>query len=613
MAIHDDFPRSHPGDGRGPHRGGAHRHLLLIILGAVCGQPGCERGEPSCEPYCANPVDRVVVPRLRELGIEPRAADPFEHCRRISIDLLGRGPSGPEIEACIDAAPDARVELAQASPDYVRNTRRVWSEVLGFDVLETYSRDLEDLDAVVARYAGGELDYAALATAVAVHPGFLALHPEDAWADAVYRVFLGRPARADEVAALRPLTRAFHARYLCEGAIWWNVFEAYLSDGETVDDAIAGAEIDCADIAKTNFGFNPCPCFPGDGSLGCATPALGVPVAFTPACAYAADPYDGANVVRIGAAVPAADDRCPDGTHHPKCRDREIDEEDFITMYPPEDWPVAGAGVRAELDTVGMALAARPDFWEAAVDRELRRFTGWWQRSFRHPDADLPEVRAALAAMLRDGASARELERVILTSQLYAAPAAAPPGWDAAAGEPPPWASGPTKLLAAEPWLDTVLRAVGETPGVCDVRNLTVYGYEWELGDWSRLEDPTSSLDGIVEDFYVNATMALGGCRARAARPTQSNVGLAFAQGEHARTACAYGRAVVPDDWDGDYAAAADHLIRRLYDRRPHAGELDELVAEMDACVDAGACVDDDAAARWLCQRLTDATELTTY
>jgi hypothetical protein len=601
-------------DGRGHHRGGGCPRpavaALLTALAAATALAACGRDD-GCEPYCGNPIDAIVVPKLRAIGVAPRKVDPFEHCRRIAIDLLGRGPTGSEIEACIEASPERRVELAQASPDYVRAAHRTWGEVLGYDVLEIWSRDLSDLDDLVTELAEGQLDYADFAGQVVTHPGFLGLHYDAEWAAALYRVFLGRPAREDEVAALRPLSIAWQGRYLCEGAVWWNLYQGYLEE-ETPAEARASANLDCADAAKVNFGFNPCLCQPDDGHLGCYTEALGVPVVFDAVCADPSDPYEYANVMQVGASAPGLTDECPDGTHDAGCRDREVDD-DFLTTFPIEAWRPIDAAGRTALDGIGVALAARTDFWEAAVDRELRRLTGWWQASFRHPDSDLPEVRAVLADRLRDGASLRDIEVLIMTSQLYAAPAATSPDWRDDETDPPPWAAGPTKLLAADAWLDTAMLAVGEQPGTCDRRNITVYGYEYELGDPRFLDDPESSLDGVADAFYIEAVTALGGCKAGSPRPMQSNVGLVFAQGEHARTVCAYGDEAVPRNWDGELASAANHLVRRLFARLPVDDEIDELVDDMQACLDAGACADADTAARWLCQRLADSTEFSTY
>src|SRR5207253_7760874 len=113
----------------------------------------------------------------------------------------------------------------------------------------------------------------------------------------------------------------------------------------------------------------------------------------------------------------------------------------------------------------GPAITELDDFWEAPADRELRRFLGWWQPSFRRPDSDLPEVRQALARDFRQHRSFRRLQETIVSSVLYTQPAA----WSGD-GDPPIWAVGPTKLLAAEPFLDSVALAVGETAGQCDFR-----------------------------------------------------------------------------------------------------------------------------------------------
>src|SRR4029079_6768820 len=110
------------GEGRGRHHGGGSPRVpavVAVVALAAVGLSACGRDD-GCDPDCANPIDRIVVPKLRELGLSPRTVDPYEVCRRISIDLLGRGPTGSEIEACVAASPEHRVELAQASPDYAR-------------------------------------------------------------------------------------------------------------------------------------------------------------------------------------------------------------------------------------------------------------------------------------------------------------------------------------------------------------------------------------------------------------------------------------------------------------------------------------------------------------
>ena len=594
--------------GHGPHPGGGSRHplLALLLLGA-CSSGGAAQPD--------NPIDRILAPRLAELGLEMRTAEPHELCRRIAIDLLGRGPSPGELAACVAAGDAERVELAQESPDYVRTARRVWAELFGYDAFTVWSDDLTALDELVADLAGGRIAYADFATAAVTHPAFVALHPYEEWGRATIGVFLGRAAREDEVAALAPLSAAWHIRYLCQAGLWWGFYDELIEEGYDEERAVKLADLFCADEAVPQVGFNTCQCKPDDGLLGCHSTALGEMVNLPVRCVEP-NPYSDANAFLLGPA-PGGDDTCPDGSHRPECADRETNEG-FMRLFPVAQWRPIDEEGRADLDRIGAALVARPDFWEAAADRELRRLLGWWQTSFRHPDTDLPEVRALLAGLLKDGASLAEIQRLIMTSQLYAAPAGSPPGWDGD-GDPPPWSMGPTKFLAADGWIDTLLLAVGEKPGVCDVRGISNEGYAGWMFSPGELADPASSLDRIVgEEYYTGAVAALGGCTSGAPHPTQSSVGLAFAQGEHARVACAYGSGVVPADGAGDLRAAADRLVRRLLARSPADGELDELVADMEACLAAGAggdqaCTDPEYAIRWLCQRIADSTEFATY
>jgi hypothetical protein len=609
MSISTCNHRIPPG-GHGPHPPGGSRHPLIgaaLALACACSS------NPSAPP--ANPIDRILVPKLAEQGLEARSPEPYQLCRRIAIDLLGRGPSPDELAACVAAGDAERVELAQAHPDYLRTTRRVWSELLGFNAYLGWSKDVAALDQTVTDLAAGRIDYRQFATRVVTHPGFIGLHPYDEWAQATIAVFLGRPAREDEVAALRPLSAAWYVRYLCEGGMWWTMYTDYLEEGYSEHQAALEADYDCADDSKPQVGFNPCMCRPDDGLLGCHSTAFGDPVDLPVRCEDKGRPYGPGNVFLLGDA-PGGDDTCPDGSHRPNCADRET--ANFIRLDEPNEWMKLDDQARGDLDRIGAALTARPDFWEAAADRVLRRLLGWWQISFRHPDTDLPEVRALLAGLLREGTSLAEVERLVMTSQLYLAPAEPPSGWDGD-GDPPPWAMGPTKLLAAEAWMDTLLLAVGERPGACDVRAISTEGYTPYYTDPRGLEDPASSLDAVSgEWYYVTAVGELGGCKAGTPRPTQSSVGLVFAQGEHARLACAYGEGVVPQGGAGDLRAAARRLVERLWARPAADGEIDELVAEMEACLAAGAgddqaCTDPEYAVRWLCQRLADSTEFATY
>ena len=112
--------------GHGPHPGGGSRHpLVALLLVGACSSGGTAQPD--------NPIDRILAPKLAEVGLEMRSAEPHELCRRISIDLLGRGPSPDELAACVAAGDAERVELAQGHDDYLQAARRTWAELLGYD------------------------------------------------------------------------------------------------------------------------------------------------------------------------------------------------------------------------------------------------------------------------------------------------------------------------------------------------------------------------------------------------------------------------------------------------------------------------------------------------
>jgi hypothetical protein len=580
----------------------SHVKAALLVIVAI----GCSE-DRSCEahwdPRCEHPIDRLVIPELRALGIEPREAEPAEYCRRLAIDLTGRVPTPGELAECV-ALPDAaaRVDHVMASPRYLRTMRRAWGEHLAYNNFSGWSDEIVELDALVGRLYAGEVRYDAFASDAVVHPGFLGLHRYDDWAGALWRVFLGRPARADEIAGMRSLAYALVPRGFCEGHILAYLIDEALDEGLDPVDAHAQAYDVCLDLERAEWAVNFCACSAEAG--GCATGVLGREVALAGACADPDDPYADANARRIHERVAGDSDECPDGTHRDECRDISTE-----TFGKPVSLPLVDAAGRAELAKIGGALVERGDFWEAAVDREARLLLGWWQTSFRHPDTDLPDVRRVLADRLREHGSVREIHRLVLTSILYTAPAEAVEGV-------PDFAAAPTKLMAAENWLDSAALAVGEPTGVCDFRWVTPEGYyDSSLIDYRLSEEtPYSIYDArLGDEAYYELAIKLGGCNAEARRPSLSSVGIAFTEATLARMLCAYGRGVVPADWDGELASGARHVIERVLGRVPDDVETGELVGEMQACLGAGGCSDPETALRWLCTRALESTEFSTY
>lgn len=588
------------------------RLVTSAAILAACGGSTTPPDPKSCEadpdPRCANPIDRLLIPSLRALEVPLVDAPADELCRRLFIDLIDRGPTLAERDACRRDDYGETVDRLLADPAHERTWRARWGEVLGFDLYFTAVRDILDLDARIGAMVRGELSYADFAAAVAWHPAYWALHQGDDWAAALYPAFLGRPPRADEVAGLRPLTRIWRQRIYAEGFFWFAMYKRGLGLGRDEAGATAYANIKASNGAKGDWGVDTCACGGGEGSTGCTSDTLGATVSFAAAC----DPSD-ATIHRTRDFTPGQVDECPDGTHRAECADRLTD---FAAHYQPiVPWPALDDATRSDLDGIGRALAARNDFWDTAADRELRWLLGWWQTTFVRPDSDLPAVRALLAELLRGGTTPREIDRLIVTSLLYRLPTSPP---RANADALPPWTMGPTKLLAGEGWLRAAATAVGETAAPCDHRFVVRGGWDATFVDPRFDVREPSSIDAILgAPQVIDATIALGGCDSDTLRPVVSNLALAYAQGQLARPLCAYGRGVLPPGWDGaDLGVAVDHLGAAILGRRIEAGERAELVEEMRACRAAGAtdgCADDASAVRWMCRRMLDSAEFGTY
>ena len=584
----------------------------VVMLVAACGGTATPPDPKSCEadpdPRCVHPIDRLLIPSLRALEVPLVDAPADELCRRVYIDLVDRGPTIAERETCLRTPYADTVDQLLSDPAHERTWRARWSEVLGYNLYFAAIRDVVDLDDTIGAMDRGELSYADFASAVAWHPAFWALHKDDEWAAALVPAFLGRPARADEVAGLRPLTRIWRQRIYAEGFFWFAMYKRALGMGKDEAGATTYANIKGSNGAKADWGVSTCECGGNEGTTSCTSDTLGATVTFATTC----DP-GGDNVHRTREFTPGQSDECPDGTHRFECADRLTD---FNAGYLPiAPLPPLDDATRKDLDGIGRALAARHDFWETAADRELRWLLGWWQTTFIRPDSDLPAIRALLADTLRAGATPRDIDRLIVTSLLYRLPATPPRVVDAEAL--PPWTMGPTKLLAGEGWLRAAATAVGETVAPCDHRFVVRGGWNAAYVDPRLLAHEPSSVDAILGAKHViDASIALGGCNGDTLRPVISNLALAYSQGQLARPLCAHGAGVLPPSWDGtNLGTAVDHLANAILGRHVEGVERAELVDEMRACRAAGAngCTDDASAVRWMCRRMLDSVEFGTY
>src|SRR5688572_10279163 len=153
------------------------KRLLVLLLAAGCG--GDDRKEPgdpdySCEaqpdPHCDHPIDRILIPRLRELGTGPRDASADEVCRRMAIDLIGRAPNAQERAACRTQSFDQMADTFLGRPEFVRTQRRAWGELAKYESLIVWGADIADLDGLVGKLYRGNVDYAEFVKQFVVHP-----------------------------------------------------------------------------------------------------------------------------------------------------------------------------------------------------------------------------------------------------------------------------------------------------------------------------------------------------------------------------------------------------------------------------------------------------------
>jgi hypothetical protein len=532
--------------------------VLCLLVGCTAVRPPAHSEARPGE--ASNAITRIAL----EKGIKPGPIDRYELCRRLAVDLLGHAPSDEERATCLSQTTEATVDAWMKTTAYERVERRHWADLTLYDVRNVWYPQLVDLDAMVTRLHRGEMTYGEFATRFVVHPAFYARHPDEDWIRAIYTMFLGRAARPDEVRALNPLIPVWSERSFYDGII-----------GERGD---MGREI----------AFDLCGC----SQRACATTALGRPVDFGKRACTDGDPV----LVRTIAVTGGQKRRCQG------CKDNPSGDEELkpLEEATPEE--------KKALYSLGEALTARPDFWEAAVDREMRRLFGWWQSSFKRFESDLPEVRLVLARELQRAGDVRAMKRTILTSVLYAMPARG-------SGDGAPWTSGPRKLLVGEAWLDSAAVALGETLGSCDPR----FPREIDDEELSRPIDPRLSeeskgtLAGETFD-YAGAALSLGGCGYEA-RPTSPTLGVLQAQRGLAARLCAESSGALPRGWDGSLARAAEHLVDRIYRRPASAGEIADLEKDMKQCLAAGdrGCSSNEAAARWTCARLLSSAEFGTY
>src|SRR5689334_7518775 len=120
--------------------------VVLTLLAAACGSAPREHvstpkgAERSPWTPSNNAIDRIVTPKLAAIGVAtPEARPTHELCRRLAIDVLGRGPTTAEIKECTEAKSiETIVDAWMRAPEHEHVERRTWAELVQYDVSSTW-------------------------------------------------------------------------------------------------------------------------------------------------------------------------------------------------------------------------------------------------------------------------------------------------------------------------------------------------------------------------------------------------------------------------------------------------------------------------------------------
>jgi hypothetical protein len=416
-------------------RGGAPKadDPVAPAEGASAVPPALDGGAPDASTP-DNAIDAVVLPMLAQAGLPYVAEDPFVLVRRMSVDLTGIVASAADQAACAGKSPRAIAtyfmnkpsapHVPDGSPPYVFVNRRWWADKFQYDVMvpeidtngSTFYLYAQALDQAVGDLYAGNIRYDQFARKALGSPAFArrfgvfkSNHDLVQIASQAYQVFLGRAALPEEAEDFGNLWRA------------WGTREMTPMDSNATYGAACPADP---------------PAAPG---VACAHTELGLDGA---ACAGANLSACRSTVLGAGQVVPAT--------------------AGFVAFRA-----LAPADLAA-LDTPGNLMVASREFAAAAVTSALVKYLGWWDADVVRPRSEVPAARDALAKkFVAGGFDVRAMELEIVTSALYTARATLAKGQNP---NDPVWAFGPTKLLYAEAWLDSIGAALGTALGTCDFR-----------------------------------------------------------------------------------------------------------------------------------------------
>jgi hypothetical protein len=516
-------------------------------------------GDPCASGDCPNVVDAVVLGMLAQNGLSVVPEDDGVLCRRMAIDLTGIVPTADELATqCAGHTPAEMATYFMNKPGgpnvptqmldsygktvandhpttpYAFVNRRAWADQFQYNTTSTNGNDTayyafgRDLDRLVNDTYLGKISYDTFAKRALGHPSFVRRFGIfDTNSDLIqiasqaFRMFMGREALPSEAADFGNL---------------WRPWVKFAMDEPTSE-------------AK----YPDCPGNGIPGNKQCYHTDLGLNGAN---CADAALVDCQSSVLGFAQAVP--------------------------TNPGVVGWADWTAAEHTVAEVPGGIIAARPEFVDAAVDRSLQRYLGWWKNGFFKPTFDIPAVRDALGKQfVHNGYDVRKLDFEIVTSVLYTQASTLRPMEGAA---DPIWAFGPTKILPAEVWLDSISQALGKQLGGCDF----VYSVSASFTLPSMMVFPIQA--GIdpgspaYVGYYGNAARQLGGCPAAGSHSSPTGLVSAIVR-----------RSVLAGLCPGAIKPAADNttLFTTVFPgigRPPSAAEQADALTLMNACASPDNC-----------------------
>jgi hypothetical protein len=285
-----------------------------------------------------------------------------------------------------------------------------------------------------------------------------------------------------------------------------------------------------------------------------------------------------------------------------------------VTELTPDDWHALRAPGRlfVELD----------QFWEAGVDYVLKQYLGYDLGALR------PRARQALVDQFKNsGGNIPALERLIVGSWAYRQTAGEVDGTPRPDEvKALPFAYGPTKLMLAETWLQSIAAVTGNDLGECDWRypNLPDYPVSPQvqalLGDYYPRD-----LTGAIDRRFRDMARSVGGCPGSfdqgsftvSERSTHIGLITAVAQEEALVNICFLLNtpALIPDGMSRTdrSEAAIEGTVRHFLGRVQNNVNNDEVTEALTVIRSECTDCDVEATARGLCSGLLGGIEFMTY